>query len=107
MKLENWQILSDRGPDLVACLDFPGARRRPASPSWSTGALDACFLHLRQATAGPLAVCVEQWAAELAATGRPVRAVLGYCAGAALAAGLADALAASGPPPWSCSSTPC
>ncbi len=100
MKLENWRILSDRGPDLVACLDFPGARAAAGFAELVDGVpLDACFLHLRQATAGPLAVCVKQWAAELAATGRPVRAVLGYCAGAALAAGLADALAASGPPP--------
>ncbi|HEU5333256.1 MAG TPA: hypothetical protein VFU73_10835 [Actinocrinis sp.] len=100
MKLENWQILSDRGPDLVACLDFPGARAAAGFAELVDGSpVDACFLHLRQATASPLAVCVKQWAAELVATGRPVRAVLGYCGGAALAAGLADALAASGPPP--------
>ena len=26
MELTNWRQLSDRGPDLVPCLDFPGAR---------------------------------------------------------------------------------
>jgi hypothetical protein len=42
-----------------------------------------------------------RWAAELTATGRPVRAVLGFCAGAALATRLADAITAgsSAPPP--------
>ncbi len=59
----------------------------------------ACFLHYRPAGAGPLAACVGRWADELLATGRPVRAVLGYCAGAAMATGLADAIAATGPPP--------
>jgi thioesterase domain-containing protein len=100
VKLTNWQILSDRGPELVACLDFPGARAAAGFADLAGGIpVDACFLHLRQAEAGPLPECVEQWADEFAATGRPVRAVLGYCAGAVLAARLADALAARGTPP--------
>src|SRR5581483_8997672 len=57
------------------------------------------FLHLRQASAGPLAACAGRWAAQVAAAGRPVRAVLGFCAGAALATRVADAVAATGPPP--------
>jgi hypothetical protein len=61
--------------------------------------VDACFLHIGQAGAGPLAARVDRWADELLATGRPVRAVLGYCAGTALATRLADAIAATGPPP--------
>lgn len=100
MQLTNWQILSDRGPDLIACLDFPGARAAAGFAELAARTpLDACFLHLRQTTPGPLAACAAEWAAEFAATGRPVHAVLGYCSGAALATRLADALAAQGPTP--------
>src|ERR1700730_8566049 len=100
MELTNWLQLSDRGPDLVPCLDFPGARRAAGFADLAAGVpVDACFLHFRQAGAGPLAVCADRWADELLATGRPVRAVLGYCAGTALATRLADAIATTGPPP--------
>jgi len=100
MELTNWRELSDRGPDLVPCLDFPGARAAAGFAELAAGVpVDACFLHVRAAGAGPLAACAGRWAGELLATGRPVRAVLGYCAGAALAAGLADAVAGAGPPP--------
>jgi hypothetical protein len=100
MELTNWRQLSDRGPDLVPCLDFPGVRAAAGFAELAAGVpVDACFLHIGQAGAGPLAACVDRWADELLATGRPVRAVLGYCAGAALATRLADAIAATGPPP--------
>jgi hypothetical protein len=100
MELTNWRQLSDRGPDLVPCLDFPGARAAAGFAELAAGVpVDACFLHIGQAGAGPLAACVDRWADELQATGRPVRAVLGYCAGTALATRLADAIAATGPPP--------
>jgi hypothetical protein len=100
MELTNWRQLSDRGPDLVPCLDFPGARAAAGFADLAAGVpAGACFLHVRPAAAGPLAACAGRWADELLATGRPVRAVLGYCAGAALAAALADAVAAAGPPP--------
>jgi hypothetical protein len=110
MMLTNWRELSDQGRDLLPCLDFPGARAAAGFADLADGVLadgvlaDACFLHLRQAGPGPLAVCVDRWAAEFAATGRPVRAVLGFCAGAALATRLADAIAdgaiaAGGSPP--------
>lgn len=100
MKLTNWRKLSDQGPDLIPCLDFPGGRAAAGFAELADGVpADACFLHFRQASAGPLAVCVDRWVAELTATGRLVRAVLGYCAGAALATRLADAIAATGPPP--------
>jgi hypothetical protein len=100
MELTSWRQLSDRGPDLVPCLDFPGARAAAGFAELAAGVrVDACFLHIGQAGAGPLAACVDRWADELLATGRPVRAVLGYCAGSALAARLADAIAATGPPP--------
>lgn len=100
MELISWRQLSDRGPDLVPCLDFPGGRSAAGFAELAAGVpVDACFLHLRQAGAGPLAACVDRWADELRATGRPVRAVLGYCAGAAMATRLADAIAAPGPPP--------
>ena len=94
----------------MPCLDFPGRRRHVGPPAGGRAAagfaelaagvpVDACFLHFRQADAGPLAACVDRWADELLATGRPVRAVLGYCAGTAMATRLADAIAATGPPP--------
>jgi hypothetical protein len=100
MELTNWRQLSDRGPDLVPCLDFPGGRAAAGFAELAAGVpVDASFLHIGLAGAGPLAACVGRWADELLATGRPVRAVLGYCAGTALATRLADAIAATGPPP--------
>ena len=100
MELTNWRQLSDRGPDLVPCLDFPGGRAEAGFAELAAGvSVDACFLHIGRPSAGPLAACVDRWADELLATGRPVRAVLGYCAGSALATRLADAIAATGPPP--------
>src|SRR5580693_4718760 len=107
MELTNWRQLTDRGPDLIPCLDFAGGRAEAGFADLAAGvSVDACFLHFRQtgsgplpACAGPLAACVGRWADELLATGRPVRAVLGYCAGTALATRLADAIAATEPPP--------
>jgi hypothetical protein len=100
MELANWRQLSDRGPDLIACLDFPGGRAAAGFAELAAGVpADACFLHISQPGAGPLAACVGRWAGELLATGRPVRAVLGYCAGTALATRLADAIAVTRPPP--------
>jgi hypothetical protein len=101
MEWTNWLHLADRGPDLVPCLDFSGGGRGAAGfADLAAGVpVDACFLHVRQVGAGPLAACADRWAGELLATGRPVRAVLGYCAGAALATRLADAVAVTGTPP--------
>jgi hypothetical protein len=107
MELTSWRQLSDRGPDLVPCLDFPGVRAAAGFAELAAGVpAAACFLHLEQvgaeplaAGAEPLAACVGRWAGELLAAGRPVRAVLGYCAGTAMATRLADAIAATGPPP--------
>lgn len=100
MELTNWRQLSDRGPDLVLCLDYPGGRAAAGFAELVAGVpVDACFLHLRQVGSGTLAACVDRWADELLGTGRPVRAVLGYCAGAAMATRLADVIAAIRPPP--------
>ena len=100
MELTNWRQLSDEGPDLIPCLDFPGARAAAGFADLAAGVpADACFLHFTHAGAGSLPDCAARWAGELAATGRPVRAVLGFCAGTALATRLADAVAATGPPP--------
>jgi len=100
MKLTNWRQLSDGGPDLVPCLDFPGGRAVAGFPELAAGVpIGASFLHNELAGADPLAVCVDRWAAELTATGRPVRAVLGFCSGTALATRVADAVAAAGPAP--------
>jgi hypothetical protein len=100
MELTNWRQLSARGPDLVLCLDFTGGRVVAGFAELAAGApIDASFLHIGAAGGGPLAVCVDRWVAELTATGRPVRAVLGFCAGAALATRVADAIAATGRAP--------
>jgi hypothetical protein len=105
MNLANWRQLSDRGHDLVPCLDFPGGRATAGFAELAAGVpAAASFLHIRPAggrgtSGGPLAARAGRWAAELTATGRPVRAVLGFCAGAALATRLADEIAATGPPP--------
>ena len=100
MKLTNWRQLSDGGPDLVLCLDFPGGRAVAGFPELAAGVpIDASFLLGDRAGADPLAVCVDRWVAELTATGRPVRAVLGFCSGTALATRVADAIAATGPAP--------
>jgi hypothetical protein len=100
MKLTNWRQLSDGGPGLVPCLDFPGGRAVAGFPDLAAGVpAGASFLLNQRASADPLAVCVDRWVAELAATGRPVRAVLGFCSGTALATRVADAIAATGPAP--------
>jgi hypothetical protein len=100
MKLTNWRQLSDQGDDLVLCLDFPGGRAAAGFAELVPGVpVDASFLHIAQAGAGPLAVCVDRWVAEVAATGRPVLAVLGFCAGTTLSTRVAEAIAATGPPP--------
>lgn len=100
MELTNWRRLSDRGPDLVLCLDFPGGRAAAGFPELAAGVgADTSFLHIGPTGSGSLDDRVGAWVAEVAATGRPVRAVLGFCAGAALATCVADAVAGTGPPP--------
>jgi hypothetical protein len=99
MGLACWRELADGGGDLVACLDFPGTRAEAGFGDLAAGVGgDGCFLHLEPPGPGPvpLAVRARCWAGELAGTGRAVRAVLGYCAGTALATVLADAVAAGG-----------
>jgi hypothetical protein len=100
MELTNWRQLSDRGSDLILCLDFPGGRVVAGFAELAAGVpVDASFFHIGQAGTGPLAASVDRWAGAVTATGRPVRAVLGFCAGTAIATRLADAIAATGPPP--------
>jgi hypothetical protein len=100
MDMKNWRQLADRGPDLVLCLDFPGGRAAAGFAELVAGLpVDACFLHIGQAGGAPLAECVADWVAQITATGRPVRAVLGFCAGTTLATRVADAIAAIAPPP--------
>jgi hypothetical protein len=99
-----WQQLCDRGHDVVLCLDFPGGRAAAGFAELAAGTpVDLCFLHIGQpgydqaaGAAGRLDAQVDKWVREVQRAGRPVRAVLGYCAGAALATGVADAIGASG-----------
>jgi hypothetical protein len=100
MELTNWRQLSDRGHDLVLCLDYPGGRAAAGFAELAAGVpVDASFLHVGRADTGPLTASAARWAGQFTATGRPVRAVLGFCAGAALATRVADAIAATRPPP--------
>jgi hypothetical protein len=101
VELKKWRELCDRGPDLVLCLDFPGGRAAAGFAELAAGTpVELCFLHIGQSglDAVPrLDATVEEWVEEALGTGRSVRAVLGYCAGAALATRVADAI--SGEPP--------
>lgn len=101
MELTTWRELCDRGPDLVLCLDFPGGR---ASAGFAELAaripVELCFLHigwLGLRAVPRLDAHIEEWVGEVLGTGRPVRAVLGFCAGAALATRVADAVSAAAP----------
>ncbi len=44
MKLTNWRQLSDRGPDLVLCLDFPGGRAAAGFAGAGRGGADRHLL---------------------------------------------------------------
>jgi thioesterase domain-containing protein len=100
VELTSWRQLSDRGRDLVLCLDFPGGRAAAGFGELAAGLpTDACFLHIGQTGDGALTTAAGRWVAEVQDTGRPVRAVLGYCAGGALATYVADAIADTGPSP--------
>ncbi|MET0236739.1 MAG: hypothetical protein ABW224_18965 [Kibdelosporangium sp.] len=99
MRLTKWQQLCDRGPDLVLCLDFPGGRAAAGFAELAAGTpAELCFLHIGQSysSAVPrLDAQAGEWVREALGTGRPVRAVLGYCAGAPLATHVADAICAA------------
>jgi hypothetical protein len=103
VELTTWRELCDRGPDLVLCLDFPGGRAAAGFVDLAAGTpVDLCFLHIGQLDPGAaprLDAHVDEWVGEALGTGRLVRAVFGYCAGAALATRVADALSATAPPP--------
>jgi thioesterase domain-containing protein len=100
MEPGSWRQLTGHGPALIACLDFPGTRAAAGFADLAAAVPAAgTWLHLDQPGPGPLPASAARWAAGLTAAGRPVRAILGYCAGAALAAPLAAALTAAGPPP--------
>lgn len=99
MELTAWRELSDRGPDLVLCLDFPGGRAAAGFAELAAAIpADLCFLHigwLDLGAASRLDARIDEWVGEALGTGRPVRAVLGFCAGASLATRVADAVGAT------------
>lgn len=101
MELTKWRELCDRGSDLVLCLDFPGGRAAAGFAELAAGTpVELCFLHIGQSDPGAtrgLDAHVDEWVGEALGTGRPVRAVLGYCAGAALATRVADAIRVAAP----------
>lgn len=103
-ELTDWQPLCDRGADLVLCLDFAGGRAAAGFAELASAApVDSCFLHIRppDPVAEPdlLDARLARWVRQVLATGRPVRAVLGFCGGTSLATCVADAITAAGQPP--------
>lgn len=101
MGLTTWRELCDRGPDLVLCLDFPGGRAAAGFAELANRIpVDLRFLHIGQLNLGApprLDAHVDEWVREALGTGRRVRGVLGFCAGATLATRVADALSATAP----------
>lgn len=99
MELTTWRELCDRGRDLALCLDFPGGRAAAGFADLAAGApVELCFLHITWSglhAGSRLDAHLAQWVGEALGTGRPVRAVLGFCAGTALATRVADAVSAT------------
>jgi hypothetical protein len=103
-ELTDWRLLCDRGPDLVLCMDFAGGRAAAGFAELAAVApVDSCFLHIGPPDPGGepelLDTRLGQWVSQVLGTGRPVRAVLGFCGGACLATRVADAITAAGSPP--------
>jgi hypothetical protein len=98
VELTCWQQLSDWGPDLILCLDSAD-EPAPFAALATSALVDSCFLHIGQSGSGEEPLDIERWVREVLDTGRPVRAVLGHGAGAALATSVADAIAAAVPAP--------
>lgn len=103
-ELTDWQLLCDRGADLVLCMDFAGGRAAAGFAELAAAVpVDACFLHIRPPSPGVdpdlLDTRIEQWVRQVLGTGRPVSAVLGFCGGARMATCVADAVCAAGSPP--------
>lgn len=94
-----WRRLDDRGPDLVLCLDFPGGRAEAGFAELAAHApVPAGFLHLGPTgfDEGSLRSLAGRWVREALGLGRDVLAVLGFCAGTALATRVADAVVEAG-----------
>jgi hypothetical protein len=93
-----WKILG-QGPDsgLVLAVDFSNTGRLLAGFNDLVPRLDppVTVWETLPPAAGQVAATdyVDWWLAEVRQSGRPVRAVLGYCAGAVLAARLAERVA--------------
>jgi hypothetical protein len=103
-ELTDWQLLCDRGADLVLCMDFAGGRAAAGFAELASAVpVDSCFLHIRPPDPGVepdlLDTRIEHWVRQVLGTGRPVSAVLGFCGGASLATCVADAISAAGCPP--------
>jgi hypothetical protein len=103
-ELTDWRLLCDRGPDLVLCMDFAGGRVAAGFAELASATpVASCFLHIGPPDPGVepdlLDTRLERWVRQVLGTGRPVRAVLGFCGGACLATRVADAIASAGNPP--------
>lgn len=103
-ELTDWQLLCDRGADLVLCMDFAGGRAVAGFAELASATpVDSCFVHIRppdpRAEPDLLDTRLERWVPQVLGTGRPVRAVLGFCGGTCLATCVADAITAAGQPP--------
>ncbi|GAB3890688.1 hypothetical protein GCM10029964_062630 [Kibdelosporangium lantanae] len=103
MTFTSWRQLSDQGEDVVLCVDFTGGRADAGFADLAAKApVAASFFHIGRTTPAPLAAHVERWVGEVRRAGRPVRGVLGFCAGAGLATVIADALVDAGAEPRRC-----
>ncbi|MFF8035953.1 MULTISPECIES: hypothetical protein [unclassified Streptomyces] len=99
-QLSGWKVLSPgRGGDLVLAVDFATTGRSDSAFSDLAPRLDPAFAvwETRQppgTAALPAEDYLALWDGAAAADGRPVRAVLGYCAGSVFAGELAARVAA-------------
>jgi hypothetical protein len=85
-------------------MDFAGGRAAAGFAELAAAApVGSCFLHIAPPDPGGeldlLGTRLERWVGQVLGTGRPVRAVLGFCGGACLATRVADAVTAAGRPP--------
>jgi hypothetical protein len=97
-KLRTWRDFSEGNTgEVVLAIDFDATGRPEARFADLAERLGAGFTIWETLPAAVAASdgegYVKQWADEVQATGRPVRAVLGFCAGAAFAPFLADRIA--------------
>jgi hypothetical protein len=106
-KLESWKVLTAGSrPDLVLAVDYSSTGRRESGFPDLAEDLDRSY-PLWETAQPPLGAeatmsaqdYIDRWVDEARATGRPVRAVLGYCVGSVFAGAIAAEIARWQPTP--------